>query len=66
MYKYYSANLISHMSCVSFSQIFINCLIDENNFVRTGNIEVKTEPLTLQKMLMEVNTKAWMKGPNLD
>lgn len=46
--------------------LFINCLIDENNFVRTGNIEVKTEPLTLQKMLMEVNTKAWMKGPNLD
>lgn len=50
----------------SVRYLFINCLIDEKNFVRTRNIEVKAEPLTLQKMLMEVNTKAWMKGPNLN
>lgn len=36
------------------------------DFIRIINIETKKHPLTLQKILMEVNTGAWVKDPNLN
>lgn len=67
------------MSCILFAKIFTDCLIDDKDFARPGNmkhthtrarmhtrVHANTQPGTLPKTLMAVNTGAWMKGPNLN
>lgn len=61
------------MSCILFAKIFTDCLIDDKDFARPGNMKhthtracANTQPGILPKTLMAVNTGAWMKGPNLN
>lgn len=37
----------------------------DKDFIRTGNIEIKTQPLTLEKLVIEVKTGDFRKDPNL-
>lgn len=39
MYEYHSDNLILHISCILFTKIFTDYLIDDKDFVRSGNMK---------------------------
>lgn len=46
MHEYHSDNLILYISCILFTKIFTDCLIDDKDFVRPGNMKNKTKKKT--------------------